>query len=115
LNIQRSYTGLGSEANTGKDTWLIYPGMDHAFTLYHPDKSGSTTVTMKNLPGKLEITVTDAKKPSIYTIRMETKPTKVLFNEVDLRDSTDFHYDTQKHRLTVNLEQVKDGVLKLIQ
>jgi alpha-D-xyloside xylohydrolase len=114
LNIQRSWTGLGSEANTGKDTWLIYPGMDNAFTLYHPDKSGTTTVTMRNLPGKLEITVKDAKKPSVYTIRMENKPAKVLFDEVELSDSADYHFDIQKHRLTITIVQVKSGVLKII-
>jgi len=114
LNIQRSYTGLGDETNTGKDTWLIYPGMDHAFTLYHPDKSGATTLTMRNLPGLVEITVTDARKPSVYTVRMEKRPAKVLFNEVELRDSADCVFDQQRHRLTVKIDRVSDGVLKLI-
>ena len=114
LNIQRSYTGLGSEENAGKDTWLIYPGMNNAFTLYHPDKSGSTTLTMKNLPGLLEITTKDTKKPSVYTIRLENNPSKVLFNEIELNDSTDYRFDKQKHRLTVHIDQVKDGVMKII-
>jgi alpha-glucosidase (family GH31 glycosyl hydrolase) len=114
LNIQRSYTGLGNETNTGKNTWLIYPGMDNAFTLYHPDKIGSTTLMMRNLPNQLEITVKDAKKPSVYTIRMENQPAKVLFDEVELNNSTDYQFDNQKHRLTVNIGQVKDGVMKII-
>ena len=114
LNIQRSWTGLGSEASAGKDTWLIYPGMDHAFTLYHPDISGSTTVTMKNLPGRLEIGIKDAKKPSVYTIRMENKPAKVLFEDVELSDSTDYHFDNHKHRLTIPIDQAKDGTLKIL-
>ncbi|MEI6680550.1 MAG: TIM-barrel domain-containing protein [Mariniphaga sp.] len=114
LNIQRSYTGLGTKNNTGKDTWLIYPGMDNAFTLYHPDKSGTTTVSMRNLPDQLEISVKDAKKPSVYTIRMDKRPSKVLFGEVELSDSTDYHFDNQKHRLTVEIGQIRDGVIKLI-
>ena len=114
LNIQRSYTGLGNETNTGKDTWLIYPGMDNGFTLYHPDKSGATTLSMRNLPGLVEIKVTDARKPSVYTLRMENRPAKVLFNEVELRDSADYVFDQQKHRLTVKIDRVSDGVIRLI-
>ena len=114
MNICRSYTGLGSEANTGKDTWLIYPGMDHAFTLYHPDKSGSTTVAMKNLPNRLELTVTDARKSSVYAIRMETKPARVWYGDVELKDSADYNFDNLKHRLTINMAAVKDGVLKVM-
>ena len=114
MNICRSYTGMGSEANTGKDTWLIYPGMDHAFTLYHPDKSGSTTVAMKNLPNRLELTVTDARKSSVYAIRMETKPARVWYGDVELKDSADYNFDNLKHRLTINMAAVKDGVLKVM-
>ena len=114
LNIQRSYTGLGNVTNTGKDTWLIYPGMDNTFTLYHPDKSGTTTLTMKNLPGQVEIRIADARKPSVYTLRMENRPSKVLFNEVELKDSMDYAFDQQKQRLTVKIDGVRDGVIKLI-
>ncbi|MEI8366666.1 MAG: hypothetical protein WCF65_09655, partial [Parachlamydiaceae bacterium] len=115
LNIQRSYTGLGSEENAGKDTWLIYPGMDNAFTLYHPDKSGTTTLTMKNLSDHLEIITKDTRKPSVYTIRLENNPVKVLFNEIELSDSVDYRFDKQKHRLTVHIDHVMDGVMKIFQ
>jgi len=62
----------------------------------------------------LEIEAKDAKKPSVYTIRMENIPAKVLFDDVELNDSSDYHFDNQKHRLTVRIDQVKNGVLKIV-
>ncbi len=113
LNIERSYTGLGNQTNTGKDTWLIYPGMDNAFTLYHPDKSGTTTVTMKNLSNKIELTLKEVKKPSVYTINLDKIPAKVMFNQVDLKDSVGYSYDAQKHRLRLEITQVQDGIIQI--
>lgn len=39
------------------------------------------------------------------------------YNEakVELSDSTDYRFDKQKHRLTVHIDQVKDGVMKIFQ
>lgn len=111
LNVERSYSGLGSEANKGAVTWLIYPGVDNHFTLHHPDKSGSSTLSMVNLPGRVELTLKEMKKPTILSVHAEKSPGSVSFNQVKLKDSIDYQFDKQKLKLTVKIEAAKDGVV----
>ncbi len=111
MNIERSYTGLGTEANKGSLTWLIYPGVDNKFTVHHPDKSGSSTVSMVNFSDRIELTMKEMKKPSIFTIHLEQKPANLFFNKVELKDSTDYQFDPIKSRLTAKISQMTDGVL----
>ncbi len=113
MNIERGYTGFGSETSKGSLTWLIYPGIDNQFTVYHPDKSGSSTVSMINHPNSVEIILKDARKPSILNIHIDKLPAKVTFNNVELSDSVDYQFDTKKSRLVVKLPEPKDGILKI--
>ena len=108
---QRSYTGLGSEANKGSVTWLIYPGVDNKFTLFHPDKSGSSTVSMHNYNDRIELSLSESKKSSVFNIHLDQKPLGVNFNGKELNDSIDFSYDAKKARLIAKISEVKDGVL----
>ncbi|MCX6221604.1 MAG: glycoside hydrolase family 31 protein [Bacteroidia bacterium] len=111
LNVERSYTGLGTEANKGSLTWLIYPGVDNHFTVYLPDKSGSSTVSMTNFPDRIELSLKEMKKASVFNIRMEQKPSSVSFNGISMSDSTDYQYDALKSHLTVKISEAKDGTL----
>ena len=78
LNVERSYTGLGTEANKGLLTWIIYPGVDNKFTVYHPDKGGSSTVSMSNHPDGIELTLKEMKRPSIFNIHLNKNLQKSL-------------------------------------
>lgn len=111
MNIERGYTGLGSEANKGSLTWLIYPGVDNHFTVYHPDKSGSSTLSMTNFPDRIELKISEMKRPSIFNIHLENRPSKISFNGTKLIDSTDFQYDAQKLRLIAKIPNSNDGIL----
>lgn len=114
MNIERSYTGLGSKANKGSLTWLIYPGVDNQFTVYHPDKSGSSTLLMVNHPETIEITLKDTKKPSILNIHLDKKPRDISFDGVKLTNSSQLSFDAQKGRLIVRFSEIKDGVLTIV-
>lgn len=111
MNIERSYTGLGSEANKGTLTWIVYPGVDNHFTVHHPDKSGSSTVAMKNLPDRVELKLSEMKKAAIFNIHIEKRPSKILFNGTELVDSIDYQYDIQKMRLIAKVSIGNDGIL----
>ncbi len=111
MNIERSYTGLGTEANKGALTWLIYPGVDNQFTVYHPDKSGSSTVSMVNFSDRIELSLKEMKKPSIFTIHLEQKPAKIYFRNIELKDSIDYQFDPVKSRLTTKISENSDGIL----
>lgn len=114
LNIERSYTGLGTEANKGFLTWLIYPGMDNKFTVHYPDKSGSSSVSMVNYPGKLVFTIKDSGKPNIFSIHLNLKPSSVIFNNTTLIDSVDFQYDKRREKLNLKIPEVRDGELVIL-
>ncbi|HWS00953.1 MAG TPA: TIM-barrel domain-containing protein, partial [Prolixibacteraceae bacterium] len=111
LNVERSYTGLGSEANKGSLTWLIYPGVNNHFTVHHPDKSGSSTVSMENFSDRIELSLKEMKKSSVFSIHLEQKPSGLSFNGIELNDSTDYQYDEKKLKLTAIKPDVSDGVL----
>jgi alpha-D-xyloside xylohydrolase len=111
LHVERSYTGLGSEANKGSLTWLIYPGVNNHFTVHHPDKSGSSTVAMENFADRIELSLKEMKKPSVFSIHLEQKPSGLSFNGKELNDSTDYQYDAQKLKLTAIKPDLSDGVL----
>jgi alpha-glucosidase (family GH31 glycosyl hydrolase) len=113
MNIERSYTGLGTEANKGSLTWLIYPGVDNQFTVFHPDNSGSSTVIMVNHPETIDITMKDTKKLSILNIHLDQQPKRVSFDQMELSDSIDYKYDLQKSKLIVRFSEIKDGVLTI--
>jgi len=113
MNIERNYTGFGNETSKGRITWLIYPGIDNQFTVYHPDKTGSSTVSMINHSKSVELVLKDTKKPSILNVRMDKLPMKITFNNVGLKDSIDYQFDIKKSRLVVKLPKQADGVLKI--
>jgi alpha-D-xyloside xylohydrolase len=111
LNVERSYTGIGSEASKGALTWLIYPGIDNHFTVHHPDKSGSSTIEMTNFPDRIELRLKELEKTSVFNIHLEQKPTGMTFNGKELADSTDFQFDARKSRLTAKIPGGKNGIL----
>jgi alpha-D-xyloside xylohydrolase len=113
MNVERSYTGFGTETNKGGLTWMVYPGADNQFTVYHPDNSGNSTVSMINHPNSVELILKDTKKPSILNIHVDKLPAKVTFNNVVLNDSIDYLFDNIKSRLVVKLLKPDDGVLKI--
>lgn len=113
LNIERSYTGLGSESNKGSLTWLIYPGVNNHFTLHHPGKSGSSTVSMENFPDRIELNLKEMKKSSIFNIHMDKMPSGVSFSGKELTDSADYQYDAKKLKLEVKISGMNDGVLTI--
>jgi alpha-D-xyloside xylohydrolase len=113
MNIERGYTGFGNENSKGSLTWLIYPGIDNQFTVYHPDKSGSSTISMINHTNSVELILKDTKKPSILNVHIDKLPAKVIFNNVLLTKNIDYQLDGIKSRLVVKLLKPEDGVLKI--
>ncbi|MCE1200034.1 MAG: hypothetical protein LWW85_13780 [Marinilabiliales bacterium] len=111
LQVERSYTGFGTEANKGFVTWLIYPGKPNAFTVYHPDKSGSSTVGMTNDDHSVTLQLKGTLKGNIFDIHSEKHPKGVEFEGKSLEEKKDFDFDSSKSRLVVRLPEVRDGHL----
>jgi len=111
LDVKRTYTRLGNETHEGYVTWLVYPGRDNQFTLYHPDKTGSSTIELKTDGESVKLNLIDMKKPSVFTIHLEKQPAGVTFNDAELTDSTDIRFDPVRCKLIVWIRGIKDGAL----
>ncbi len=113
MDIKRSYTGIGNENSEGYLTFLIYPKGKNEFTVHHPDKSGSTTVLVKENIDIMEITFSGIKKPHILNIHISVKPEKVELDDKMLIDSTDYFYDSERNRLIVKTDNYLKGSYKI--
>ena len=114
MNIERRYTGIGSEEDQGSLTWMVWPGRDNQFTYYQPELTDSSTVAMVHLPDRLELRLSGLDRPFIMNIRMEKKPGKVLLEGRELQDSTGYQMDEQKRRLIVRVPEGLDKSLVII-
>lgn len=109
LNIRRNYTGIGSDHSEGYLTWLIYPETKSEFTVHHPDKSGSTTVTVENKPDQISISFGGVHKPHILNINMATPPGQIELDGKTLQDSLNYQFDPKRHKLIIRTDQYADG------
>jgi alpha-glucosidase (family GH31 glycosyl hydrolase) len=109
MNIKRDYTGIGNKDSEGYLTLLIYPAGISEFTVYHPDKNGSTNITTEDLKDVLKITLAGLHKPHILTINMTALPGRVELDGEVLADSTDFHFDQQRNKLIIKTDKYESG------
>ena len=101
MDIKRDYTSIGDKNSEGYLTWLIYPYGKSTFTVYHPDKSGSTTVVSEEFTDKISITFTGVHKPHILKINLPAKPGKVLLDGKPLSEPDRIHYDEKLNKLII--------------
>ena len=69
---------------------------------------------MVNHPERIEITLKDTRKLSIFNIHLEKQSIKVIFDNIELSDSLDYKFDQQKSKLIVRFTMIKDGVLTIV-
>ena len=113
MNITRDYTGIGDKSSEGYLTWLIYPEGKNEFTVYHPDKSGSTKVVSDDNPEQLIITLEGIHKPHILNINLTGKPKKVELDNTILVDSVNYHFDEKRDKLIIRTENYTFGKYKI--
>jgi len=109
VNVRRHYTGWGDSTATGYLTWLIYPAEQNKFNLYHPDKSGQTTVQTFYKKNKLIIEFSGIKKPHILRIYSSSQPLSVMLDESLLNQAQDWWYDVSDQRLRIKTEDYQQG------
>ena len=94
-------------------TWLIYPEGKNEFTVYHPDKSGSTKVVSDDNPEQLIITLEGIHKPHILNINLTGKPKKVELDNTILVDSVNCRFDEKRNKLIIRTENYTFGKYKI--
>jgi len=109
MDIKRDYTRIGDKSSAGYLTLLIYPHGKSAFTVWHPDKSGSTTVMAEENPGEIHISLGNIHKPHILNIQMDRKPQKVVLDNVILIDSVNYTFDQKRSKLIIKTDRYSQG------
>jgi alpha-glucosidase (family GH31 glycosyl hydrolase) len=109
MDIKREYTQIGNKSSSGYLTLLIYPAGKNDFTVYHPDKSGNTTVLVEDYPEKIDISLGNQHKPHILNIHMAAKPGKVLLDQTILPETENYYFDEYHNRLIIKTENYSDG------
>ena len=109
IDVKRDYTGIGDKNSEGYLTLLIYPDGINNFIVYHPDKSGSTSVMVKDSPEKISIILGDVHKAHILKINLSVKPEKVELDNVILSESVDYNFDEEQNKLIIRTDNYKTG------
>jgi len=109
LDIKSDYTGIGNKASEGYLTLLIYPEGRNEFTVYHPDKSGSTKIRTENLKDVIKITFEELHKQHILDINMTNQPSRVELDGRILSDSSRIHFDKKRNKLIIRTDNYETG------
>ncbi len=112
MHISRDYTGFGDEQSNEYLTLLIYPDDKNSFTVHHPDKSGSTTITVSQTKDALQIQLDGVHKPHILRIKSETAPKSVQLDDKAL-NSQKWSYDSDKHLLIIRTKEYIGGEYRI--
>jgi len=109
MDIKRDYTHIGDKNSSGYLTLLIYPYGKSGFTVWHPDKSGSTTIKVEEIPGEIHISLGNNHKPHILNIQMDKKPQKVVLDNGTLIDSVNYTFDQKRGKLIIKTDSYSQG------
>ena len=109
LEIKRDYTKIGDKNSAGYLTYLIYPKGKSNFTVYHPDKSGSTTIEVEDDAKEIRISLGNLHKPHILNVHLNSKPKKVMLDDVILIDSANYSFDQKNCKLIVKTDTYSQG------
>jgi alpha-D-xyloside xylohydrolase len=111
LNVSRNYTGLGDRESAGFRTWLIEPGGENRFTLWHPEthpQPEATTVTMK-AGATLRLTFAGRHEPHLLRIRATAPPRRVLRDGGEVPADREWRYDASRHALLIRTLKYEQG------
>ncbi len=107
FDIKRSYTGFGSEENEGFTTFYIYPQKENSFDLYELDNPDVKTVlSYKQDEGNLEVTFTGKAVAHILNIKLDDKPSKVLKDGVELKDTEWMYSEPEQKLIIINSDTI---------
>jgi alpha-glucosidase (family GH31 glycosyl hydrolase) len=109
MDIKRDYTGIGDKNSEGYLTLLIYPEGKNEFTVYHPDKSGSTKIVLEDSKDVVKINLAGSHKPHILNINMTSSPRQIELDGKELSDSSRVHFDQQRNKLIIKTFKYETG------
>lgn len=115
LNIERSYSGFGTEKDKGYISFFIYPAKENSFIFYHLDKPDiRTTISYSLDKDKLEIKLKGAPLAHILNIHLNKSPENVFKNNKELQKDIDWFYNPVKEKLIIKFNSLDIGRYEII-
>jgi alpha-glucosidase (family GH31 glycosyl hydrolase) len=116
MRISRPYTGLGDTNSENYITWLIYPGRNSQFTLWHPDSHPRPEQTMVAMTSgqPLKIEFAGRKNPHILRIFKPLKPQRVVLDGTELVEGATWWHDAGRQRLTIKSPDYASGRYEIV-
>ena len=105
LNVTRDYTGLGDRESAGFRTWLVNPGADGRFILWHPEthpEPESTTVAMTG-GDPLRIKFSGRREPHLLRVIAGQRPRSVVLDGRELTEGAEWTFDQTRGALIIQI------------
>lgn len=115
LNVSRGYSGFGDRDSAGFRTWLINPGADGRFTLWHPETHPdphSTTVTM-SAGEPLRVMFSGKHEPHLLRVIAGGRPRSLTRDGHELMEGTDWSFDASAGALVVRAREYERGEYRI--
>lgn len=109
MNINRSYTGIGSKEDEGYLTFLIYPDeATNSFEVFR-EYDRSTTLTYNKNEKTLSIELSGKKCPHILKITTDKKPLNIQLDGNQLSEGENFEYNPASQKLLIKTSDYENG------
>jgi alpha-D-xyloside xylohydrolase len=115
LNVTRAYSGLGDRESSGWRTWLVNPGADGRFTLWHPEthpEPEATTVSM-TAGDPLRVTFSGRREPHLLRVITGNRPRSVVRDGRELAEGADWSFEQERGVLVVRTRDYERGEYRI--
>ena len=112
MNIERSYTGIGTNEDKGYLTVMIFSRSGEKTFEVFRENEGSTVISYEKTLEKLRIGLSGEPSTVIFKIYSKEKPAAVSFSGEYLGEGIDYFFDQQKEQLLIrNQEKIAGNYL----
>ncbi len=109
MNIERSYTGIGTEENSGYLTLLIFPHEISSFTVYDYKTQEETKILVDKSSSKIKVNIAGKKIKHILKLQLKAKPGKVVLDNKTLTEGVDYWFEKENMKLIIKTDNYVDG------
>jgi alpha-glucosidase (family GH31 glycosyl hydrolase) len=112
MNIERSYTRIGTEENKDYLTVLIYPDSEQTFYVFDKQNQERTEIKVIDSNTDIQIQISGKKIPHILKIHVEQAPKKIILdNKILSKDK--YYYEIETNKLVIKTKNYTNGIYKI--
>ncbi|MDX1284367.1 MAG: glycoside hydrolase family 31 protein, partial [Draconibacterium sp.] len=108
LNIERSYTGIGTEEDKGFLTILIYSDGKSSFNIYDTKSQEKTEIIVNETKTEIKIKLNGKKIPHIIKLDTSDKPERISLDNRTLEES-EYQFDEINNKLIIKTNTYHQG------